>query len=390
MTGTSAPLSIDQAVARARAGIAALQAGRTAEAREAFAAVAAAGRANVQVWLLLATACRTLGDSAGEEAALDALLGLEPGLVRALVMKGTCRARAGDERAALSFYEIALRQAEGAEIPPDLAAELDAARRYVAAAGVAAEARREAALVAAGLGAGERSAAFAQSLEIMAGRKAIFVQQPTGYYWPGLPQVQFFDPAEFEWAAAVEAASGAILAELQALLAGPRDLFRPYLHGSGEARLSMGDMVNNADWSALFLCENGAENAAAIAACPATWAALSAVPQPRTSNGPTTMFSLLRGGARIAPHTGMFNTRLICHLPLVVPPDCHFRVGNEVRQWEAGKLLVFDDTIEHEAWNDSGDERVVLIFDIWRPELNALEREEVSALFAATGLVGSA
>ena len=163
-------------------------------------------------------------------------------------------------------------------------------------------------------------------------------------------------------------------------------MFRPYLHGEGSARLSMGDMVNNAAWSALFLCENGAENAAAIAACPATWAALSKVPQPRTANGPTAMFSLLRGGAKIAAHTGMFNTRLICHLPLVVPPDCHFRVGNEVRQWEVGKLMVFDDTIEHEAWNDSSEERVVLIFDIWRPELSKRERAEVTALFAATGI----
>ena len=210
----SAPptLTIDAAVALARQGIAALQQGRAAEARRHFESVTAAGRANAQVWLLLATACRQLGDAAGEEAALDSLLALEPALVRALAMKGACRARAGDERGALSFYEIALRQAEGQDIPADLVAELDRARSYVAAAGVAAEARREAALVAAGLGAGERSAAFAQSLEIMAGRAQIFVQQPTGYYWPGLPQVQFFDPAQFAWAAAVEAASDAIRA----------------------------------------------------------------------------------------------------------------------------------------------------------------------------------
>ena len=95
------------------------------------------------------------------------------------------------------------------------------------------------------------------------------------------------------------------------------------------------------------------------------------------------MFSLLRPRARIAPHTGVQNTRLVCHLPLIVPPGCGFRVGNEIRQWEEGKLLIFDDTIEHEAWNDSGEDRMVLIFDIWRPELSARERQEVSALFAA-------
>ena len=82
-------------------------------------------------------------------------------------------------------------------------------------------------------------------------------------------------------------------------------------------------------------------------------------------------------------HTGMFNTRLICHLPLIVPPGCGFRVGNQVREWEVGKLLIFDDTIEHEAWNDSDEDRVVLIFDIWRPELSPAERDEVEALFSA-------
>jgi aspartyl/asparaginyl beta-hydroxylase (cupin superfamily) len=102
--------------------------------------------------------------------------------------------------------------------------------------------------------------------------------------------------------------------------------------------------------------------------------------------GPTAMFSLLKGGARILPHTGVFNTRLICHLPLVVPPDCGFRVGNQTREWEVGKLIVFDDTIEHEAWNSSGEDRIVLIFDIWRPELSVEERHEVSALLAFSRL----
>ena len=102
------------------------------------------------------------------------------------------------------------------------------------------------------------------------------------------------------------------------------------------------------------------------------------------ANAPTAMFSLLRPGARITPHNGMFNTRLICHLPLIVPPGCGFRVGNEIREWEVGKLIVFDDSIEHEAWNDSDRDRVVLIFDVWRPELSAQERLEVGALALGT------
>jgi aspartyl/asparaginyl beta-hydroxylase (cupin superfamily) len=91
---------------------------------------------------------------------------------------------------------------------------------------------------------------------------------------------------------------------------------------------------------------------------------------------------MLKAGAHIAAHTGMFNTRLICHLPLIVPPDCRFRVGNEVREWQPGKLMIFNDTIEHEAWNDSAEDRVILIFDIWRPELSDREKHELTALFS--------
>ena len=97
------------------------------------------------------------------------------------------------------------------------------------------------------------------------------------------------------------------------------------------------------------------------------------------------MFSLLRAGARIAPHTGTHNTRLICHLPLIVPPGCGFRVGSEVREWEEGKLLVFDDSIEHEAWNDSAELRVVFICDLWPAALPPAERAAVSRLIPAAG-----
>jgi len=73
-------------------------------------------------------------------------------------------------------------------------------------------------------------------------------------------------------------------------------------------------------------------------------------------------------------------------LPLIVPPDCGFRVGGETREWIPGKAWVFDDTIEHEAWNRSDSPRAVLIFDIWNPLLTAAERDVVRA---ATEVVGT-
>jgi aspartyl/asparaginyl beta-hydroxylase (cupin superfamily) len=95
------------------------------------------------------------------------------------------------------------------------------------------------------------------------------------------------------------------------------------------------------------------------------------------------LFSLLRPGAHIPPHHGMLNCRLICHLPLIVPPGCWLRVGSETREWEDGKLLIFDDSIEHEARNDSDETRIILLFDVWRPELTEQERAGVSAMFDA-------
>ncbi|TMG84725.1 MAG: aspartyl/asparaginyl beta-hydroxylase domain-containing protein [Betaproteobacteria bacterium] len=101
------------------------------------------------------------------------------------------------------------------------------------------------------------------------------------------------------------------------------------------------------------------------------------------NRSPSVLFSLLRPGARIPPHTGFVNTRLICHLPLIVPRDCGFRVGNDTRTPVEGKAWVFDDTMEHEAWNQSDQIRAILLFEVWRPELTQEERGLVSAMFEA-------
>ena len=112
-------------------------------------------------------------------------------------------------------------------------------------------------------------------------------------------------------------------------------------------------------------------------------AALRGAPQPdQPGRTPSAMFSLLKPKTRIPPHTGVSNVRLVTHLPLIVPPGCGFRVGNDTREWETGKAWVFDDTIEHEAWNDSEQLRVVLIFDVWHPQLSAAERAMITAMTA--------
>jgi len=76
-------------------------------------------------------------------------------------------------------------------------------------------------------------------------------------------------------------------------------------------------------------------------------------------------------------------------LPLIVPEKCRLRVGNHDRTVEAGKVLLFDDSIEHEAWNDSDALRVILLFEVWRPELEATERAMLKTLFEAVSLYPS-
>jgi aspartyl/asparaginyl beta-hydroxylase (cupin superfamily) len=118
-------------------------------------------------------------------------------------------------------------------------------------------------------------------------------------------------------------------------------------------------------------------------------AALEAAPMPVIAGrSPMALFSLLKPGTHIAPHHGMLNTRLICHVPLFAPGGCGLRVGNETREWRLGETLIFDDSFEHEAWNRGAETRVVLLFEIWRPEIGAAERDELTALFEAVGAFG--
>ena len=103
----------------------------------------------------------------------------------------------------------------------------------------------------------------------------------------------------------------------------------------------------------------------------------------RAGRTPAALFSLLKPKTRIPPHNGVSNARVLVHLPLIVPEGCGFRVGNQLRSWEPGKALIFDDTIEHEAWNDSDKLRVVMIFDIWHPSLSLAEQSMLTAMSAA-------
>ena len=371
-------LSLADAEMIARQGAEALRAGKAAEAKRHFEQLAATGRANIQIWLLLAHSCRLAGDMEGAERAADEALRQDKGNLRALIIKGDARQHAGDDRAASSFYGAALRLADSiGSLPDELKSEVERARKALEANAASYRSRLERNLK--GVAQSDR---FRDSLALMFGEKQVFHQKPSVYYFPGLPQIQFYDPGQFEWAAAIEASTADMIDELQSLLRN-QGLFRPYLATTADRpHYDFHGMHDNPSWSTLQMFENGRAVEEHVARCPKTFAAVQSAPLCRiTTRAPSILFSLLKGGARIPPHHGMINTRLICHLPLIVPSGCGFRCGNEVRKWEVGKLLIFDDTIEHEAWNDSPEDRVVLIFDVWRPELTEQERAAVTAMF---------
>jgi len=365
----------------------AFQRGDFASARGALEQLLVARPDDVGAAFGLAIACRALGDGDAKLAALDRVLAGDPRHLLALMMKGDHFDQAGDGRSAQAFYQAVLTRA-----PPSngLAPPLrDAVRR---AAAQVEKYKRDfenslmASVVQAGFDPAGPGGRFGHALDLMLGRKQIFPQAPTGFYFPELPQRQFFERSEFPWLAALEAKTDAIREELEAMMGGA-DNFRPYLETLDNRPPGEFDTLrDNADWGAYYLIRGGKVEADAAARFPATMAALNDVPLCRApGRTPSVLFSRLVRRTRIPAHHGQVNARLICHLPLIVPPGCGLRVGNETRSWVEGQTLIFDDSIEHEAWNNSDRTRVVLLFDIWRPELSEEERGLVAALLAAVG-----
>ena len=374
--------------ALAHSGIDALRRGDAASARVAFGTITASGNAPPQSWLLLAQSCALLGDHPAANVALDAVLRIEPRNLYALLMKGDAYVRTGDDRAAVSWYTMAINAAAGLSLPPDLVTRLGAAQGVLASAGSNFRGHLDATLVARGaVDAGPR---FAEALAILSGEKQLYLQSPTSFFFPGLPHTQFFDSADFDWVTDLEAAAHAIRAELDAVLASDTG-HKPYVEADPTRPNKGHRLLGDPNWSAFHLIENGTPVVGNAARCPAAMAALAQLPIPQIQGrSPMALFSVLKPHTHIPPHSGMLNTRLIVHLPLIVPDNCRLRVGNDTRAIVAGKVMIFDDSIEHEAWNDSNETRVVLLFEIWRPELTAAECHALTAMFEAIGTYPSA
>ena len=368
---------------------AALNNGDAHKAGDLFTRALALEQNDANAWYGLAQVYRKLGAFTDEDAALDRALAINPQHLSALIAKGDRYAKAGDLPAASSYYSaVGKLAARLPAIAPELRAELTRielegqrfTREY--------ESHLRGAVAATGVSA-TSAARFNHAVDLLLGKREAYFQQPKNFFFPELPHVQFYDPRAFSWVAALQSATDDIRRELLPLLASGAG-FEPYIQRAAHRpAFNPRGLLNNADWTAYYLIKNGVEVDEHAACCPRTMDVLREVPLCRINERtPSVLFSLLRPGARIPPHHGFTNVRLICHLPLIVPGQCALRVGNETREWRTGELLMFDDTIEHEAWNSSAELRVVLLFDIWRPELSPEERLLVAAMLEAVARFG--
>jgi hypothetical protein len=305
------------------------------------------------------------------------------GDLKSLLARADDFAARGDVRGAVAFYQTALKSVGNvAGLDRQTVADLQRAQAFVMQRAREFQQSLEDAVTGASPADPVAALRLAHSLEMLKGERQVYPQQPSVLYYPYLAQRQFFEREEFDWVPALEAATPAIREELVALVNEGAD-FRPYVENDPDRpHRDFHGLNENKDWTALYLWRDGRPVEANASRCPKTMAALEQVPLSRIgSRTPAVLFSRLEPGAHIPPHTGMLNCRLIGHLPLIVPKGCWLRVGNETREWEEGKLLIFDDSIEHEAKNPSGDLRIILLFDLWRPEIGEEERGGISAIF---------
>ena len=366
-------------------GMQALARGEGGEASAMFARAIAADPASPDLHMNLATAKRSLGDGAGERMALEGALAIDQRHFMALVRMAELHERDGDDaRAAERWSGVLAMSVAIDDRSPALELMLDHARRFVARqqadfARAVDDGLREA---RAAIGQRDRRR-FDACVDHMLGRRQIYANSCAGLHFPFLPADEFFDRAHFPWISDLEGHTDVIREELMALLADDAAAIRPYVAmdpGVPENKWSALD--HKLDWGAYHFWNNGVRDDAACARCPRTIAAIEALPLATLpGRAPTIFFSLLQPGTHLPAHTGVSNVRAIVHLPLIVPPGCSFRVGGETREWKVGEAWVFDDTIEHEAWNRSDQLRAILIFDVWNPHIDAAERSLLQAFF---------
>jgi aspartate beta-hydroxylase len=366
-----------------------LRAGDARQARELYERAIAVDASSKVLWLNLASACGALGDKQSEAQALEKALAIEPRYVLALLRKGELLEGLGESKKASFFYEAALDSvASGAPAPRQAAAALAHAHHFVLAQRSELESflEQQVTTVRSHHSAADQSR-FDACRDVYLRKRRVYHHQPKQILFPYLPEIEFFRREDFPWLDVLEAATEEIATEALGALASDGAGFKPYVAFPPGAPIDEWAPLNHSsNWSVYPLWHDGERIPEHVQRCPRTAAVLSELPLCDIPHyAPGAFFSVLKPHTRLPPHTGTTNTRSIVHLPLVVPAGCGFRVGADVRTWQKSKAWVFDDSIEHEAWNDSDETRIILIFDIWNPLLSAAERDLVRALTLGIG-----
>jgi aspartate beta-hydroxylase len=210
-------------------------------------------------------------------------------------------------------------------------------------------------------------------------------QQPSFLAFPGLGAAPYLDRSLFDWIEALEADTDAIRQELLRLLPDSAGRERVFDSEALE-QVHLRGLDVPPSWNGYYFYRHGVRREDNCASCPVTACALDRLPLVHVrEHGPEVLYSVFTPGTHLLPHRGVTNTRLVGHLPLIVPENCALNVGGEIHHWQPGKVVVFDDTYEHEAWNRSSQTRVVMIFDVWHPALTAAERLAITELVGAIG-----
>lgn len=206
------------------------------------------------------------------------------------------------------------------------------------------------------------------------------MQKPTYHFFPGLDPVTFYESDQFAWAKELEGNYKEIKRELLSLYDDKQSI-TPYINKSITGNEGLDTLADSLDWSAIHLIKAGEKNPELMAMCPVTSEILSHLPLPNLAgNAPEVFLSVLKPGTEIKPHYGLSNIKMTVHLGLEIPENCAIRVGENTSSWEEGKVLIFDDTFEHEAWNKSDTERKVLIVEVWNPGLTEVEKKGIEKM----------
>lgn len=341
-------------------------------------------------WINLAAAHRILGNAEGERTALKNALEIDQTDLLALIRIAELHERLGEDRLASESWTAVLALSKSIRDPsPEFAEILTHARQYVA------EQHKRLVNVIEEALADQLTKATARERRRMRtaadawlGRRSIYANHCEGLHYPFLPADEFFDREQFPWLGQLEAGTATIASELKAVLADPQTGLTPYISlPAGVPANKWSQLDKSLDWSAFHLWKEGERFDEACARVPRTAALIESLPICRIKGrAPNVFFSILKAGSHIPAHTGVTNVRGVVHLPLIVPDDCEFRVGGEIRRWAEGQAFAFDDTIEHEAWNRSYRDRVVLIIDVWNPYLSDDERAMILRLYEAAEL----